>query len=46
MGLPNNPIQACAAYAQTSLSQRFQKYNDDWFNETNPKTALLDFGLV
>lgn len=30
--LLNNPIQAVAAYAQTSLTGRFQEYTDDWFD--------------
>ena len=50
--LANNPIQAVAAYAQTSLTNRFQKYTDDWFdymgsnNGAMPHTELLDFGLI
>ena len=50
--LPNNPIQAVGAYAQTSLSDRFQKYNEDWFDYTEandgaiPHTDLMDFGMV
>jgi len=50
--LPNNPVQAMAAYAQTALTGRFQKYNPDWFSyvEENdgayPKTELMDFGLI
>ena len=44
--LPNNPIQAQAAYAQTALSGRFQRYDPDWFSEADPKSELMDFGLV
>lgn len=49
-GLPNNPIAAIAAYAQTSLTERFQEYTPDWFQFINehgvyPKTKLMDFGL-
>lgn len=44
--LANNPIQACAAYAQTSLAGRFQQYTPDWFEEDNPKMPMMDFGLV
>lgn len=50
--LPNNPVQALAAYAQTSLTGRFQKYDPDWFSYLDehdgayPKTELMDFGLV
>ena len=44
--LPNNSVQACAAYAQTSLSKRFGKYNPNWFEEKNPKSFLMDYGLV
>lgn len=36
-----------AAYGQTSLSGRFQKYTDDWFDhEEYPKTEIGDFGAV
>ena len=50
-GLKNNPIQAVAAYAQTSLTGRFQEYTNDWFEfEGFPnqyaKTNLMDFALV
>ena len=50
-GLENNPIQAVAAYAQTSLTGRFQEYTADWFEyEGYPnkyaKTQLMDFALV
>ena len=46
--LENNPTQAMAAYAQTSISNRFQRYNKNWFSEPNevPKTELMDFGRV
>ena len=49
--LPATPMQAVASYAQASASQRFQKYDPDWFNyiEENgsyPKTELLDYGMV
>ena len=50
--LPNNPIDAIAAYAQCAEAQRFQRYYPgDWFeykktHGTYPKTELLDFGLV
>ena len=43
--LPNNPLQAIEAYAQASVSGRFQKYTDTWFDEeAYPKTELMDFG--
>ena len=51
-GLPNNPVQAVAAYAQTSATGRFQEYTADWFDYIDendgkmPHTPLLDFGLV
>ena len=41
------PVQDSAAYAQTSLSNRFQRYTDSWFDtESPPRTELMDFGLV
>jgi len=40
------PVQALSAYCQTSQTQRFQIYHDDWNWDTPPKTELLDFGLV
>ena len=48
-GLPNNPLQAVAAYGQTAFSRRFQMYTDDWFsyiaaNGTYPKTDEIDYG--
>ena len=45
-GLPNNPVQAVAAYAQTAISKRFGRYDPDWFEKENPKSPLIDFGLV
>ena len=46
-GLLSIPIQATAAYGQTSLSNRFQRYTDDWFKyDSPPRTELMDFGLV
>ena len=46
--LANNPLQAVAAYAQTSLSNRFQRFNPNWFSEPGkvPKSDLMDFGRV
>ena len=49
--LHNNPVQALAAYAQTSLTNRFQEYTDDWltypgYPESYAKTPLLDIGLT
>ena len=49
--LINNPIQAVASYAQTSLTGRFQEYTDQWFEfegypEQYAKTKIMDFGLV
>ena len=37
-----------AAYAQTSLSNRFQRYNTNWWSEPlkTPKAELMDFSLV
>ena len=45
------PTQAAYAYAQFSLSGRFQQYTDTWMdyvaaNGTYPKTELMDYGLV
>ena len=45
-GLKNNPVQAVNAYAQAALSERFQRYNPDWFEVENPKTELMDIGAV
>ena len=45
-GLPNNPVQAISFYAQAALSHRFSVYNPDWFEQENPKSPLLDYGLV
>ena len=45
-GLPNSPIQAVAAYAQTSKIGRFQQYTDDFLTEENPKSPIMDYGLV
>ena len=46
--LENNPLQALANYAQTSISSRFQRLNKNWFSEPNevPKSELMDFGKV
>ena len=40
-----------AAYAQTSLTSRFQEYTTNWFDYEGypnqyPKTNLMDFALV
>jgi pimeloyl-ACP methyl ester carboxylesterase len=40
------PVQAVAAFAQTSHSKRFMRYNPNWFEEENPKAPLMDYGLV
>ena len=45
-GLPNNPTQALAAYAQTSLTYRFQNYMPDYLFVENPKSPILDYGMV
>jgi len=45
-GLPNNPTMALSAYAQVSISGRFQQPTETWFEEENPKTPLMDFGMV
>ena len=46
--LANNPLQAVAAYGQTSLSSRFQRYNPNWFSDPLevPKAELMDYSLV
>ena len=51
--LMNNPIQAAAAYAQTSMSSRFQRYTEEkvwWGQEHYPEakhhSELMDYGLV
>ena len=45
--LESIPIQATAAYGQTSMSNRFQQYTDTWFEDDGKsKTELMDFGLV
>ena len=35
-----------AAYAQTSTTGRFQQYSDDFLTEENPKSPIMDYGLV
>ena len=35
-----------SAYAQTSYSRRFQQYNPDYLTEENPKSPIMDYGLV
>lgn len=45
-GLPNNPTQALAAYAQTSMTYRFQNYMPDYLYVENPKSPILDYGMV
>jgi|Transcript_21534 hypothetical protein len=44
--MSNTPFQALAAYAQTSHSQRFGRYNPNWFYEENPRSPLMDYGLL
>ena len=45
-GLPNTPTQALASYAQTSLTYRFQNYIPDYLYVENPKSPILDYGMV
>ena len=46
-GLESIPIQDTAAYAQASLSGRFQEYTETWFEDgENSRTKLIDYGLV
>ena len=41
-------LQAVALYGQTSVTNRFQYYDDDWWNEdvAHRKSEVMDFGLV
>ena len=45
-GLPNNPTQALAAYGQAGITYRFQNYMEDYLYVENPKSPILDYGLV